>query len=309
MEFFPSINQFKDVVKVIRDRSSSFHTPLPTMEFTGTVKLHGTNAGVSNETGEVVALSRTRILREGSDNAGFYSQIVHPHLDMWKRYLDSLGEKATVFGEWCGSGIQKGVAISSVPRKFIIFACRVSNEWVPVPKVMPEGISDVYSIYNFPTYHISIDFTKPEQSVQQLTELTQEVERRCPVGAFFGVEGVGEGIVWTADTDLSLRFKVKGEKHRSSKVRTLVPVNAEKIESLRELVGSVLTDNRMEQIYSELEAELGSIQSKDLGTFLQRCIKDCLKEETDTILASGFEIKEFTKMAPNVAKNWFFGKM
>jgi len=309
MEFFPSINQFKDVVKAIRDRSSYFHTPLPTLEFTGTVKLHGTNAGISNETGGVVALSRTRVLGEGNDNAGFYSQIVHPHSNIWKPYLERLGGAATVFGEWCGSGIQKGVAISSVPKKFIIFACRVDGAWVPVPEVMPDGIPEVYSIYDFPTYHISIDFTKPEQSVQQLTELTQEVEHRCPVGASFGVEGIGEGIVWTADTDLSLRFKVKGEKHSSSKVRTLVPVDAEKIESLRGLVNSVLTDNRMEQMYSELEAELGSIQNKDVGTFIQRCVKDCLKEETDTILASGFEIKEFTKMAPNVARDWFFGKL
>jgi len=127
MEFFPSINQFKDVVKAIRDRSLYFHTPLPTMEFTGTVKLHGMNGEIWNETGEIVALSRARILGEESDNAGFYSQIVHPNLDVWEQYLDSLGEKAAVFGEWYGSGIQKEVAISSVPKKFIIFACRVDE--------------------------------------------------------------------------------------------------------------------------------------------------------------------------------------
>ena len=55
---FPSIEQFRSVVKQVKDTSSyvgqdgegkpifDYTRPLPTITFTGTVKLHGTNAAI-----------------------------------------------------------------------------------------------------------------------------------------------------------------------------------------------------------------------------------------------------------------------
>ncbi len=46
MKKFPSIEQFRHAVRAVRDRASFNGTPVPTLRFRGTVKLHGTNAGI-----------------------------------------------------------------------------------------------------------------------------------------------------------------------------------------------------------------------------------------------------------------------
>ena len=61
-------------------------------------------------------------------------------------------------------------------------------------------------------------------------------EKRCPAGAFFGVEGVGEGVVWRCITPGFQRpefwFKVKGEKHSVTRVKKLAPANTQRMDSI-----------------------------------------------------------------------------
>ncbi|MHB1644108.1 MAG: RNA ligase family protein [Acidithiobacillus sp.] len=307
IEFFHSIEQFKNIVKLVRDRSNFSNTQLPTLKFTGTVKLHGTNAGLTNIGGNATAISRTRVLNANDDNFGFFAQQIGQYEKDWQEYLDNIGENVTVFGEWCGKGIQKGVGISNLERMFIIFSCKIGDLWIPVPH--SPKIPNVFVITEFQTYEITIDFSCPEQATNILGEITQSVENECPVALKLGSTGVGEGVVWTCDSDPSLVFKVKGEKHSSTKVKTLAAVDVERISSLKDLVGYVLSNNRMEQIYNEMILESESFQNKNIGVFIQKCVHDCIKEESDTIAASGFSIKDFTKIAPHIAKNWIFGRI
>ena len=55
--------------------------PLPTLTFTGTVKVHGTNAAIVRlKDGTIYAQSRSRIITPTSDNAGF-AAFVHLNQD------------------------------------------------------------------------------------------------------------------------------------------------------------------------------------------------------------------------------------
>lgn len=302
IQYYPSIEQFRNVVKSVRDYCRKNETPLPELTFNGTVKLHGTNAGVSLKGGEFVYLSHKRVICVGDDNYGFAAWMQD------RVALLPIEEGCTLYGEFCGQGIQKGVAISELPKMFVAFGYKdAEGNWKNIHGFSPEANSmNMWSINQFPKYGIHIDFSNPEASIEKLTQITEEVERECPVGKYFGVSGVGEGVVWTCMSIPELRFKVKGEKHSSSKVKVLASVDIERVNSLKALVDSVLSENRMQQMYDEMVAEYGEFGNEKLGEFLKRCISDCIKEESDTISASGFEIKDFTKKAPDVAKAWFF---
>src|SRR4051812_6401410 len=71
MNKFPSIEQFRHVVRHVRDQAAFDGAELPTIAFTGTVKLHGTNAGIFHSGDQIGYMSRNRVLTVGDDNLGF----------------------------------------------------------------------------------------------------------------------------------------------------------------------------------------------------------------------------------------------
>jgi hypothetical protein len=339
---FPSINQFRNVVKEVRENCSYHGKPLPTIGFTGTVKLHGTNSAICRSYPEQTtwAQSRSNIITIDSDNARF-AQFVEDEKISVHTLLDRLNEELhdivcnfalynlCVFGEWCGHGIQKGVAISSLPRMFVVFAACIdtidytTKELQPKQIWLPRSIienafdsyrctgdmrisSSIRSIFDFKTWFMQIDFSQPEKSQNALSELTLEVEQCCPVGKAFDVEGVGEGIVWTAIClDSRYTFKVKGEKHSVSKVKTLASVDVEKVNSISEFVNNVLTESRLQQGISVLIEQGLPIDNVSTGPFLKWIGNDVLKEETDTLEESGLERKDVMPVLNREARNWF----
>lgn len=141
MHKFPSIEQFRHVIRAVRDRAEWQGIDVPTLKFRGTVKLHGTNASISNVIGspEINFHSRSRTLTEGDDNMGFRTSFVndlhkmkmlHTGFELFANDF-FLNDQATVtiFGEWCGRGIQKGVGISNLDPTFIAFAISVTYPW------------------------------------------------------------------------------------------------------------------------------------------------------------------------------------
>jgi hypothetical protein len=81
-----------------------------------TEKIDGTNACVHvSEDGSVLAGSRTRWITPGDDNFGF-AKWVFDHTDE----LRTLGP-GTHYGEWWGSGIQRGYALPKGERRFSLF--------------------------------------------------------------------------------------------------------------------------------------------------------------------------------------------
>jgi hypothetical protein len=86
-----------------------------------TEKIDGTNAQIYiGEDGEFLTGSRTRWIQPENDNAGF-SRWAHEH----KEELLKLGP-GRHFGEWWGSGIQRGYGLQKGEKRFSLFNV---NRW------------------------------------------------------------------------------------------------------------------------------------------------------------------------------------
>lgn len=321
MKKYPSIEQFRNVIKIVKlnhdyrgkdenDKAIYQHlSNYPKLKFLGTVKLHGTNAGiVKYKNNEIQFQSRERILNLEQDNAGFM-------LNMLSKNLDFLFSKfefenyIAIYGEWCGQSIQKGVAISNLPKMFVIFGIKIDDIWIELPKNLYDNKNNIYNILQFPTYEIEIDFENPELIQNKIIELTNEVEKECPVGKYFNEIGIGEGIVFTSILDQNLKFKSKGEKHSSSKVKTLNNINVEILENIQSFVDLSVTENRLNQGLKYLEEMKLPLNSKGTGDFISWIVKDILKEEKDTIIENQLDIKKIKSIIAIKARIWFLNKI
>lgn len=331
---FPSINQFRHVVQHVRRKASfiglddagepiyNLAAKAPTLTFVGTVKLHGTNAAIVFSPEGIQFQSRERVLTWEQDNAGFYAHMQQHNgpmgalEDMYLNVVDAVPGLAknvlhtvAVYGEWCGGNIQKGVAITGLPKMFVIFAIKVNGDWISMDTtklVYPEA--SIYSIEQFDDYVLTIDFEQPETAQNILASMTERVEASCPVGRHFGQEGIGEGIVWRCASNPSsdLWFKVKGEKHSASKVKTLAPVDVEAVENLREFVAKVVTEARLEQgLQNLINEQAKPFDMTSMGDFIRWVHGDIVKEESDTAAASGLEFKKVSGLIAQAAKRWY----
>jgi len=318
---FPSIDQFRQTIREVKtnhdykgkaeDESPIYlhDSPYPVIEFTGTVKLHGTNASIAKyKDGRLEYQSRERVLDLQHDNAGFMLAMSNKDLNpLFDQY--DFADHVVIFGEWCGQGIQKGVAISELPKLFVVFGIRVDDQWVSFDHIDFSilNIDRVFSIYQFPTFKVAIDFNSPELIQNELIGITEGVEKECPVGKYFDISGVGEGVVWKAKhNDRFYQFKVKGEKHSISKVKTLASVDIEMISSINEFVDDVLTDQRLEQGVTWLRENQKEVSQKSTGDYLRWLVNDVIKEETDTIVGNQLDPKKINSAISAKARVWFF---
>jgi hypothetical protein len=325
---YPSTEQLRNIVRHVKthhdykgkdengDPIYRHDSPYPTLEFTGTVKIHGTNASiVGYKDGRIVYQSRENVLSLTQDNAGFFLYMKSIE-DKVKDLLDypEMKDHIAVYGEWCGGNIQRGVAVTGLPKMFVIFALKIDGEFynfIETPetkKIWAEKWNplNIWHINQFKTYKISIDFNYPELVQNKLIEMTEEVEHQCPVGFHFGNEGIGEGIVWKCDTDPGLFFKVKGEKHSVSKVTKLASVDVPLLESMREFVELAVQEGRLLQGIDKV-VEMGKdLTEKSTGDFLRWVITDVMKEEEDTIVKNGWDPKKLNPIISKFAREWYF---
>lgn len=325
---FPSIEQYRNVIHHVKQKARYLgkdsegnamydaSKPLPVLDFVGTVKLHGTNAAACQSAdGQRWFQSRERILTPEDDNYGFAAWATAN-----KEVFDGLFSCVkfdgvlALYGEWCGQGIQSGVGISQLPKRFIPFAVRcidgeVSTWFTPIET------AEVFNgtIFDYPGYRITIDFNAPELAQNKLIKITEEVERMCPVAQQEGVEGVGEGVVWrplAREWDTSdMWFKVKGEKHSASKVKTLAAVDIEKVNSIKECADKIVTEARLQQGLSHLHEMDLDVDIKNMGVFLKWLATDAIKEEIDTIKGSGLEPKDVGKEITTKGRIWFMKQL
>ena len=92
----------------------------------------------------------------------------------------------------------------------------------------------------------------------------------------------------------------------SSKVRTLAAVDVEVIKNIQLLVDSIVTENRLTQgiqVLSEQGVDVSD--NKATKEFINWIRNDVIKEETDTILASGLDFNKVMNSVSSKAGRWF----
>jgi len=322
---YPSTEQFRQIIKQVRsahdykgqDESGSpiyrHDSPYPKLTFEGTIKLHGTNAAIVFRRNQPTEFqSRERVLTYKKDNAGFYAAMTSKDLSaLTPNWDEESVDTIVVYGEWCGGNIQKGVAINGLPKMFVVFSVLIGDEWVIPAKYFSEDITSqsIYSIQQFPTYPILIDFNCPEIAQEEIVKTTLAVEEKCPVAAYFGKEGIGEGLVYSEVHNRGLRFKSKGDKHSVSNVTTIAAVDVEAIASMREFVTLAVTENRLKQGLEYLREQGLPITQRSTGDYIRWVVTDVTKEELDTITKSGFEAKKLNPLISQRAKEFYFNNL
>lgn len=286
------------------------------------VKLHGTNCAVQvYHDGRVVAQSRTTELTATSDNAGF-AKWVESNVDLWKKIADYSDEDIIIFGEWCGKGIQKSVAISDIGKKiFAVFAGKILSEddLIDTPHVLTSLVKDIPDTYVLPWHdcELSIDWSKPDEELAPITEkinkLVEAIEQNDPwVENTFGVKGTGEGIVFYPCSPehigfknyANLAFKAKGEAHKLIKTAAPAQVSAEAAASIDAFVDMVLSEARLEQGATAV----GGFEPKFTGNFVKWIGDDVQKETKAELEASKLEWKQVQKPLSEKARTWYLAK-
>lgn len=244
---FPSIEQFRGVVKQIQERACylgkdedgkavfDYLKPKPTLTFTASEKIHGTNASVCYSIPDGMwAQSRENIITVEKDNAGFAFFVSQNEEALANIIMKLAGEYnidlnthiISLYGEWAGGNIQKNSAMSGLDKAFIIFEHFKVSPIEPsedekavwfktqyriysmdlnnknIEKMFSWAKSSenkIYNVMDFPTYSFTIDFNAPERSVNEMIKLVEEViEPASPLGKAFGKEeNIGEGVVCT----------------------------------------------------------------------------------------------------------------
>ena len=292
---------------------------LPVVNFKCLVKLHGTFAGVKyTKKAGIQAMSKGNIITPQSDNAGF-AFFVQQNLDYFEFMLSELiknteTKEINLMGEWAGPGVQKGVGINLIPEKsFFMFGLKFKNEekseWAIDPSVVLRKIAEkdrIYSLYDFLTYDVEIDFNNPTQAKKELDEIRDQIDKECPVAKALGYIGNGEGIICTGYVnDQRYIFKHKGESHSRKKPKQkkeLDPKQQEKLQTAE----TVTPAWRIEQGIQEIADtnNNGVLEMKHLGDVIKWVISDVIKEDIDVLTEDGFEIKEIQGFISKIVRDY-----
>jgi hypothetical protein len=337
---YPSIEQFRTIVSNI-NRQVNFvgidengdaiydpSIPKPILTFTSTVKLHGTNFGCSfNNVDGLWFQSRENVITPEKDNAGA-AFAGESNREVWLQLINQVviennvdldNNTITIYGEWVGKSIQKGVGVSNLEKSVFIFGTKISPfenpelekqisaYWVE-SKHLRSPENRIYNIMDYEIHTIDIDFNIPQLVQNKLIELTLAVENECPVSKAFGFPNtVGEGIVLTTEyKGIRYLFKSKGEKHSSSKVKVMANVNVEKLESIQAFVEYAVTESRFKQGLENVFPNDEPVNVKKMGDLIRWVVTDITKEESDTMVENGLEPKDVNSQISGKVREMFF---
>jgi hypothetical protein len=329
---YPSIPQFREVVYQVKSNyeyigKNEKGEPMydasmdkPKLTFHGTPKIHGANTSIVLLKDETLQFqSMEMILDDHKDIYNFYHtfQPISEELKSWiQAHQIFFEDHIAIYGEWCGMGIQKKTAINQLDKLFVIFGLRVDDKWLDVDKIMPFNRHRIYHIDQFPSYTIEIDFNNPSLALEELNTLTTAIDQECPVAKHFGISGTGEGIVWEAvvirqvyDGDMvtfNYRFKTKGETHKIKETTNEVdPLISEMYKSCDDFVKANLSENRLAQGISKIEATGQKVVVENIVEFLRWCVADIKKECYLEIEANNLDEKILNKTISKQAREYF----
>ena len=317
LQSWPSIELLHNVRRSLEQLGET-----PKVTYRAKIKLDGTNGGVQIFSDRrVAAQSRSQIITPQTDNAGFAGW-VSENIDYFETL--AIAEHITIFGEWCGKGIQKRTAISQIDHRiFVVFAIQFGGTDGKIAKleIRPQKIREFLQehpdIFVIPFYGeaIALDFGDTDQlqeAAAKLNQIIEDVEKSDPwVKETFGIDGLGEGLVMYPEADAlveklsysELIFKVKGEKHRVVKTKQPVQIDPETANSIEEFVTLFVTPARLEQ--AATEACDGDFDIKKIGDFLKWIAIDIQKESTAELEQSNLTWRQVSKAVSSAAKQWY----
>ena len=312
-----SIELLHNVVRTLT-HLSELGRAFPVVEYRAKVKLHGSNCAVQITEAGIVAQSRTALLTPEADYKGFAA---------WTRaheaYFAQLARGSVVFGEWCGPGVEKGMAISQAKGKvFAVFAVQVGDRIVYEPDLVAglvpaAGAPEELHVLPWEGATIAIDYGSRaalDAAAEELNQRVAAVEREDPwVAQVFGISGLGAGLVFyptrvdgrAPEVDpehlAQLMFKAKGEKHRTAGTRTAVQVDASVVASVDDFVALMVTEARLQQGL----AAVGGRDPRLTGKFLAWIAADVRKEAVAELEASGLTWAQVEKPVGVRARAWY----
>lgn len=325
---FPSLENFSSMHHELKKKF--FVNERPKIAYRGKIKLHGTNAGVSVSRGvdgtlSIQGMKRSSFVDVENDNAGFASWLKDK-----REFFEYLPHGATVFGEWAGPGIQKGDAVSLIPRKtFFIFALRddPADKWhidpIDISWYFPEiNRHPDIKIVPWQTEEFIVDFKREDSILSFIDQVNSKVsaigEEDPLIQSEYGISARGEGLVMypsragsISPEEFSLVFKAKTEHHNVNGIKTksaeIAPLFAE---DAKQFAAEFVTDARMEQAYSEvLQNGFSGATQRDTGVILKWVNMDVLKESVASLETSGMVWSNVQKAVSEMARRKFFSAL
>lgn len=298
-------------------------TPHPKVRYHAKVKMHGSNCAVQIHEHGIHCQSRTGMLDPLADYKGF-AKWAHAYADQFR----GLPSGFTVFGEWCGPGVEAGMAVSALPGKlFAVFAIQVgvgdaavliTNPVEIESYLRPLKIAGMYVLPWVAGVDFWLDFADAaslQSAADLLNQVVASVEQEDPfIKDTFGVSGLGEGVVLypvsekksSPEALANLMFKAKGEKHRTAGTKEAVQISAEVVSSVAEFVALMVTEARLEQ---GLSVVCGGVKdAKMTGKFLAWVSADVEKESVAELEAAGLNWTQVQKAVQTKAREWFLAR-
>jgi len=316
------------------------------LDFHGTVKIHGSNITIVFTAPDSWRIqSRNRVLSADNDMYSCFAtlnplplnQLAERALELEKEISCKVVSEDTVVepadgtlaapkptaeewpeimiaGEWAGNGIQKGVGVCQLDKFFTIFNIRINKKWQDIRKFRTVCLPEhrIFSICDFPSYSITIDLSSKTDVLRadkEMNELANEIDKRCPLAAQLGVEGGGEGLVYTYHPPVASyrlhHFKIKGPSHQVVWKQKIVKVPQEQTKKITSFVEYAVTEARLDQGMAYLEEMNILVEEKNTGKYICWVVKDVLKEETHTLEDMGLKEKDIkAELTKCVRQGW-----
>ena len=340
---YGSIEQFRKIIKDVKHTAQYIGqdddgnaildrcAKMPILTATLSEKIHGSHSSVCyNSVGGFWVQSRKNIITIKQDNAGCAFAYTRDK-DTWMKIILKLATEynidlakntISVYSEWAGGNIQKSSACSGLDKLSVIFPhfkvtpfeegshaywleTKVGTTYIPL------GVENIVNIMNYKTFTIDIDFNNVSKAQNTMVDLVlNDIEPSSPFGQAMGIDNnVGEGLVATLLYNGNvLKFKIKGEKHSKSKVKTLNKVDDVKEQAKIDFANYSCTSSRLQQAWQTtfgINNEKVTPDIKHTGNFIRNVIADVMKEELDVLFEKQLEPKDVNSKLSQIAREWF----
>lgn len=304
---YTSIDNFKNYYKDRLDSIQYHEKLIDEAVFLYKWKLHGTNGCIYIDSeGNFHGQKRTSFVTEHDNNSGFYQFVkeVERYCSPIHNYL----KNTYIYGEFCGKGIQSGVAACQTDFKyFAVFEAFKDDKWIDVSKVEKYLKHDKIKFIHFEPEMIKVNFADIE-SVREFhkkcIDIVKVMETLDPwVEKTFGIKGPGEGAIFT---DLITKSKFKEKIEKFTEVKTISRKEKIDLGPVKSFVHSVLTEHRLEKAY-DVFSERKTI--RELGLFLKYIGQDIQNECRAELSESGLDWKPVSTEISNQAKSFYFKKI